>query len=176
MKRNLIHRIAGAVMVVLVAGTMLIGCDAKQAGEASMKFVNVQMVLVDSGLLKQEQDHLKAVNESLNKGQQLAEKNYTSLPANKVDAARKADRNVLTQQWKGQQQAARNVVMAALKSATDAYRNDKKIGVILPTQVAMSVSPELDVSADLTQKLKTTKLEFPKLPDFAVKAGGPAAK
>ncbi len=176
MKRNLIRFMAGAVMVVFIAGTMLVGCDTKQAGEASMKFVNVEKVLVDSGLLKQEQEHLKAVNESLHKGQQLAEKNYTSLPADKVAAARKADRDVLTQQWKGQQQAARNVVMAALKNATDSYRNDNKIGVILPTQVAMSVSPELDVSADLTLKLKTVKLEFPKLPDFAVKASGPAAK
>ncbi|OAT34690.1 hypothetical protein M975_0068 [Buttiauxella brennerae ATCC 51605] len=179
MKRNLIRHMAGAVMVVLVAGTMLVGCDGKQAGDASMKFVNVEKVLVDSGLLKQEQDHLKAVNQSLQNGQHLAEKSYANLPANKVDTARNADRNILAQQWKGQQQAARNVVMAALKNATDSYRTENKIGVILPTQVAMSVAPELDVSAELTEKLKTAKLEFAKVPDITVKAiqaEKPAAK
>lgn len=183
MKRNLIRHVAGAAMVVLVAGAMLVGCDAKSAGDAQMKFVNVEKALVESGLLKQEQEHLKAVNENLHKGQQLAEKSYTNLPADKVEAARQADRNVLTQQWKAQQQAARNVVMKAMQTTSDAYRTEKKISVIMPTQAAVSIAPELDVTADLTAKLKAVKVNFGKVPEITLKtapapeaAKQPAAK
>jgi Skp family chaperone for outer membrane proteins len=173
MNRNLIRHLAGATMVLLVASTLLAGCDAQQSGEKQMKFVNVDKVLVDSGLAKQEQDYLKAVNESLQKGQQLAEKSYSGLPADKVATARQADKNVLSQQWEAQKRTARNVVGAAMKKATDAYRSDNKIDVIMPTQTVLSIDPELDVSADLIAKLKTTQLDFGKVPEITLKANGP---
>lgn len=161
-------------MVLLVASTTLVGCDAQQSGEKQMKFVNVDKVLVDSGWVKQEQDYLKAVNENLKQGLQLAEKSYANLPADKVEAARQADQHVLSQQWEAQKVAARSVVANAMKKATDTYRSDKKIDVLMPTQTALSVAPELDVSADLTNQLKTTKLDFGKLPVITLKANEPA--
>lgn len=174
MNRKLISHVAGAVMAVLVGSTLLVGCDAQQSGEKQMKFVNVDKVLVDSGLAKQEQDYLKAVDESLQKGQKLAETRYANLPADKVAAARQADKNILSQQWESQKRTARNVVGAAMKKATDAYRSDSKIDVIMPTQTVLSIDPALDVSADLIAKLKTTKLDFGKVPEITLKANEPA--
>lgn len=169
MKPNLIRHVASTVMIALVAGALLVGCDAKPAGDAQMKFINVEKALVESGLVQQEQAHLKAVNENLHKGLQLAEKSYANLPADKVEAARQADKNVIAQQWKAQQNAARVVVMKALKTASDTYRSEKKIAVIMPMQAAVSVAPELDVTADLTQKLKTAKVDFGKVPEITLK-------
>lgn len=174
MNQKLIRHVAGAAMALLVASSMLVGCDAQQSGEKQMKFVNVDKVLVDSGLVKQEQDYLKAVNESLQKGQQLAEKSYANLPADKVPAARQADKNILGQQWEAQKRTARNVLGAAMKKATDAYRSENKIDVIMPTQTVLSIDPALDVSADLIAKLKTTKLDFGKVPEITLKANEPA--
>jgi Skp family chaperone for outer membrane proteins len=169
MKRNLIRHVASTAMIALVAGALLVGCDAKPAGDTQMKFVNVEKVLVESGLVQQEQAHLKAVNENLHKGLQLAEQSYAKLPADKVEAARQADKNVIEQQWKGQQNAARRVVMKALKTASDSYRTEKKIAVIMPMQSAVSVAPELDVTADLTEKLKAAKVDFGKVPEITLK-------
>lgn len=175
MKRNLIRHVAGTVMIALVAGALLVGCDAKPAGDAQMKFINVEKVLVESGLVQQQEAHLKAVNENLHKGLQLAEKSYANLPADKVEAARQADKNVIAQQWEVQQNAARIVVMKALKTASDTYRSEKKIAVIMPMQAAVSVAPELDVTADLTQKLKTAKVDFGKVPEITLKTAEKAA-
>lgn len=174
MKRNLMRQMTGAVIAVMVAGTLLVGCDAKQVGEVEMKFINVEKVALDSGLVKQEQAYLKAVNENLHKGLQLAEKNYATLPADKVAAARQADKKIIAQQWQGQQRAARQVVLAAVKQAADAYRTEKKIAAIMPMQTAVSVAPELDVTADLTTKLNATKLDFGKVPEITVKAADTA--
>ncbi|HKM95196.1 MAG TPA: hypothetical protein VJY99_00570 [Buttiauxella sp.] len=176
MKHNFIRHLAGAVLIVVAAGSMLVGCDNKQKGDTTMKFVNVEKVLVDAGLVKQEQDYLMAVNQQLQKGMQMAEKSYTSLPADKVEAARIADKNLLTKQWKAQQQAARNVVLNTLKKASDSYRIEKKIDVLMPTQTALSIDPELDVSADLIAKLKTEKLDFGKLPEITTKVSAKPAK
>ena len=176
MKHNFIRHLAGAVLIVVAAGSMLVGCDNKQKGDTTMKFVNVEKVLVDAGLVKQEQDYLMAVNQQLQKGMQMAEKSYTNLPAGKVEAARIADKNLLTQQWKAQQQTARKVVLNTLKKASDSYRIEKKIDVLMPTQTALSIDPELDVSADLIAKLKTEKLDFGKLPEITTKVSAKPAK
>lgn len=135
-----------------------------------MKFVNVDRVLADSGVSRKEQEYLQAVNESLLKGIRLAETNYAHLPADEVKKARKADQKVIAERWQEQQRSARQTVVAALKNATEAYRSEKKIDVIIPIQNALSVSPALDASAEMAVWLKSAKLDFGSVPEITLKA------
>lgn len=67
----------------IAAGVLLIsllsGCKENTKGGDMMKFLNIEKVLVDSGLLTQEKAHLEAVKARLDAGIAMAEKRYETL-------------------------------------------------------------------------------------------------
>ncbi len=170
MKFAFIRPLAGVLAVVVIVGGLLAGCDSKSTGEKTMKFVNIEQVIIDSGFAAQEKTHLEAVHQSLQSGATLAEEAYKSLPQDKLAQARQADANVLNGLWQAEQRAARNVVIAQVAKAAEQYRAAHKIDAIMPAQTALSYSKELDVSADLIAQLKNEKVNFGDLPTITQKA------
>ncbi|MFS7302880.1 hypothetical protein AB6873_16090 [Rahnella rivi] len=174
MKSVSTRSIAGMLAVIVIAGSMLAGCDYKSTGDKNMKFANIEQIMIDSGLAAQEKTHLEQVHQSLQDGAKLVEENYKTLPQDKVPQARQADANVLNAQWQAQQMAARNAVVAEVKTVTEQYREEHKIDAIMPVQSAMSYSKDLDVTADLVAKLKDVKIKFGEVPTISHKEAAPA--
>lgn len=176
MKSSLIRRIAGTLAIAVLAGSFIAGCDAKSAGEQSMKFVNIEKVIIDSGLAAQEKTHLQAVYQSLQQGAKLGEDSYKSLPQDKAAQARQADANVLNAQWQAEQRAARNAVAAQVAKAADQYRVAHKIDAIMPARSALSYSSDLDITADLVKQLKSEKVVFGNVPKVTQKSDAKPAE
>lgn len=175
MKHVFTRRVAGVLAALVIAGTMLTGCNNNSTGEQNMKFANIEQVIIDSGLAAQEKTHLALVQKSLQDGAKLVEDNYKTLPEAKVAQARVADANLLNSQWQSQQVAARNAVLAEVKDITDKYRVKHNIDAIMPAKAAMSYSKDLDVTADLVAQLKDVKIKFGEVPKVTHKESAPAA-
>lgn len=169
MKSTVFNRMAGTLIVVLMASAMLTGCDSKSVAEKQMKFVNIEQVIVDSGLAIQEKTHLEAVRQRLMDGAKLAEGTYKNLPKDKVEQARQADSAILNAKWNSEQAAANNIVLSQVAQVAEQYRAAHHIDAIMPVRSALSYSKDLDVSADLVASLKDTKVSFGDLPKITQK-------
>lgn len=134
-----------------------------------IKFLNMEKVLVDSGLLTQEKAHLEAVKARLDAGIAMAEKRYEALSDEEKVRAAQADRQLLQIQWQAEQKQARQVVIHALKAESRLYVTEHKLDALMPVDNALAVAGTQDVTPEMTERLKTQSLRFKALPEVSLK-------
>ncbi|PWW07009.1 hypothetical protein [Mangrovibacter plantisponsor] len=157
------------IAFVLAAG-IVAGCNEKTTGVDPVKFVDMEKLLVDSGLAEQEAAHLRLVNERLKQGAELAGKQYSTMDEEKVGLARQADGQILQLQWQAEQQNARKTVLAAVTEAAMSWQDEHGAVAILPRQAALSVAKDADITDDILAKLKNYTVKFNSLPEVAIKS------
>lgn len=157
----------------IAAGVLLIsllsGCKENTKGGDMMKFLNIEKVLVDSGLLTQEKAHLEAVKARLDAGIAMAEKRYETLSDEDKIRAVQADRQLLQLQWQAEQHQARQVVIQALKAESQLYITEHKLDALMPMDNALAVAGAQDITPEMTERLKTHTLSFRALPEVSLK-------
>lgn len=163
MKRN-----SGVLACSFVFALLLAGCEQKET--QTVKFINPESVIRDSGLAEQLKVRLKAVDERLQQGLKLAQENGAKLPEEKRHSALLADQQLLNLEWQRFQNQANGVALKAITEAAENYRQAHKLLAVLPTQSALASAPEADISKDLAKQLEGKKLEFGELPKISVKS------
>ncbi len=158
-----------AIAFVLAAG-LVAGCNEKTTGVEPVKFVDMEKLLVDSGLAEQEAAHLRLVNERLQRGAELAGKQYSTMDEEKVNLARQADGQILQFQWQAEQQNARKAVLAAVTEAAMSWQDEHGAVAILPRQAALTVAKDADITDEILVKLKNHNVKFNSLPEVAIKS------
>ncbi|WP_380180191.1 hypothetical protein [Kalamiella sp. sgz302252] len=161
------QKISTLAMGIVVATTLLTGCGEKEA--PTVKFINAERVMQDSGLAEQLKARLGAVDEKLQQGLKMAQENGARLPEEKRSSALLADRQLLNLEWQHAQRQANSVALKAITEAADKYRQAHQLLAILPTQSALASAPEADISKELAEQLKDKKLDFGALPEIGVK-------
>lgn len=158
--------IAGSLLTLL-----LTGCDNGDKGKMtnSIRFVDTQLVMTESGLAKQEVAHLQAVQGSLKNGLALAESQYGTMEKEKRQQAEQSDRQVLEMQWQAEQRSARQAVNAAMLTTIQGWQKKHQVDAVLPKQSALALSDNLDVTADIIAELRTATVPFGKLPEVDIK-------
>ncbi|KGT95923.1 hypothetical protein NG99_00710 [Erwinia typographi] len=141
-----------------------------------MKFVNVEQVLKDSGLLAQEAGHLDVVRAKLVEGADRAAASYSEMTLENQQKARAADSRLLNIQWQAEQQAARIAVISELKKAVAAWREKHHAAAVLPAGLALSVSAQADISGEIAKVLKEQSVQFGTLPEVTLKTEEPDAE
>lgn len=167
-----------ALFGVTLMGAVLLtgGCRDNTQESAEMKFVNVEQVLKDSGLLEQEAGHLDVVRGRLVEGADRAATSYSELTVENQQKARAADSRLLNLQWQAEQQAARIAVMGELKKAVAAWQEEHHAAAVLPVGLALSVSAEADISGEIAKVLKDQPVQFGSLPEVMLKTEEPDAE
>ena len=169
MKLVINRRVSETFALVILATSVLSGCDSKTVGENEVKFVNLEQVITESGFEAQQKTHLEAVSKSLQGTVRQAQELYKTMTPEKAAQVRQADAKALNAQWQVQLQLARQAVADQVKKSTDQYRVAHKFGAILPAATAVSYSKDLDVSADLIAQLKNEKVVFSEMPNITLK-------
>lgn len=155
----------------LALASLLAGCEQKET--QTVKFINTDSVMQDSGLAEQLKARLKAVDEKLQQGLKLAQENGAKLPEEKRRTALLADRQLLNLEWQHEQRQANSVALKAITEAAETYRQAHQLLAILPTQSALASASAADISKDLAKQLEGKKLEFGELPKIGVKGDEP---
>lgn len=151
--------------------TLLTGCENREDVKMSntVRFVDTQQVMIDSGLAKQEAERLQAVQSKLKEGLALAETQYASMDKTKRTQAEQTDRQVLELYWQAEQQSARHVVNAAILKVIGNWQQQHHIDVILPRQSALALATGVDITAEITRELNSQTLVFSPLPEVSIK-------
>lgn len=147
----------------------LAGCDQKKPSAPEIGVVDIGKVLKDSAIGKQEIEHDKQVQAVLIKANDEAKKGYAALSADEQKKASDADAQILNRQWLAEQKAARQASLAAIVKAVDAYRQEKKLPLIVDNQNVVSSDAKLDVTADIITRLEKTQVTYGDLPTITVK-------
>ncbi|WP_326469260.1 hypothetical protein VPX56_00595 [Enterobacter wuhouensis] len=157
----------GAALLAL----MLTGCDNGDKGKMSntIRFVDTQKVMVDSGLARQEAEHLQAVYGALKEGLALVESHYGSMEKENRQQAEQSDRQILEMQWQAEQRSARQIVNNVMLRTIAGWQQKKRIDAVLPKQSALALNADMDVTADITDELRTATITFGKLPEINLK-------
>lgn len=176
MKVNKLPKLLGGIAVVILAAGILTGCKEEGKQQTAIKFVDMEQVLVKSGLHEKEQAHLKEVLAQLEKGLELAQSQYESLPKDKVETARRSDSQILQAQWQNEQVSARNTIIKAITDTAKQYQEENKLEAILPSQSALAISKEADITDVLSERLSKVTVSFNKLPEISIKTPEDAPK
>ena len=163
------RKIAIIAFSMLLAGTLLSGCDSKTEGEKAVRFINIDRVIEESGLAEQQQQRLKTVNETLQSGLKMSQQNAASFTENKRQKALLADQQLLNLEWQREQNKARAVVLKAVTDTAEAWRKEHNLLAILPVQSVLASDPEADISEEIVKVLKGQPLAFGPLPEIAAK-------
>lgn len=160
-----------SLSLMALLSTLLTGCDNGDKGKMSntIRFVDTQKVMVDSGLAGQEAEHLQAVYSKLKEGLALAESQYDSMDKEKRQQAEQSDRQVLEMQWQAEQRSARQAVNAAMVKSIESWQQKNRVDAVLPAQSALALNAEVDVTAVISGELRTTTVTFGKLPEINLK-------
>ena len=167
--RALSRNIAIVAFSMLLAGSLLSGCDSKKQGEKAVRFINIERVVQGSGLAEQQQQHLKTVNETLQSGLKMSQQNAAGLSAEQRQKALLADQQLLNLEWQREQDKARAVVLKAVTDTAEAWRKEHNLSAIFPAQSALASDPEADISEAIANVLKDKKLAFGPLPTITAK-------
>lgn len=163
------RKIAIIVFSMLLASTLLSGCDTKTQGEKAVKFINIDRVMQESGLAEQQQQRLKTVNETLQSGLKMSQQNTASLTEEKRQKALLADQQLLNLEWQREQKKARTVVLKAITDTAEAWRKEHNLLAIFPVQSVLASDPEADISEEIVKRLKDQEVDFGSLPTIAAK-------
>lgn len=128
-------------------------------------YIKVDQVINESSLINQEQEHLDSVKKILESGAAEAEKNYTAMTTKEAEQARQADAQLLNQQWVIEQQNARIALLRTVKPAIEKLRTQEGYSLVLDGAAVFGAAQDSDVSNQLAEILKDTKVEFPPLPE-----------
>lgn len=168
--KRICRKIAVAAVGLVLAGSLLTGCDLKNQGEKKVKFVNIERVMQESGLGQQQQERLKAVNEKLQHGLKMAQANGMMLPEDQRQKAMLADQQMLNMEWQKEQNKSNAAVLKAIAEASEQFRKENNLLAIMPATLAYD--PQADITNEIIAKLKTTVVDFGALPDIGTKAAG----
>ncbi|CAX60130.1 Uncharacterized protein EbC_25990 [Erwinia billingiae Eb661] len=163
---------SGSLLLLLTAltgGLLLSGCNDKGNEKVTMRFVNMDKVLQETGFAAQQASHLQAVRESLMAGEAKASESYAGMDEEKRQKASLADRQLLAVQWQAEKQAAHQRVTGMVKQASDSWMKEHGVSAIMPLSSAVAVSPEADVTEAIVASLKGKTVSFGTVPEITLK-------
>lgn len=157
------------MIAIIVALSGLAGCDQKNALVTGIAVVNIDQVLRDSTIGKQEADHDKQVQALLLKIHDEANKAYANLPAEEQQKSRAADAETLNRQWLAEQNAARQISLKVIANAVSEYRQEKKLLLVVDSQNVIARDDSTDITADIVSRLEKTQVSYDPMPSISVK-------
>lgn len=140
-----------------------------QVKNQSVRIVDIQQVIINSGLAEQEAEHLKSVRKTLADGLTLAQAQYENLPEEKKNEAKQNDNKLIEYQWQNERFLARKAVGQTIQNAIDKWRIKNNISIIIPRQQALSLDKGLDITPLIVKELKGAKVKFGELPVISLK-------
>lgn len=157
-------------MAVILSGVMLlVGCKDNATEAEPVRFISMERIMSEAGLAEQEAVHLKAVRESLMNGAEKAKERYASLEESKRREVQAADTQILTVQWRAEQQAARQVVLHHIQKGSETWMKENNVRAILPLEGTVAIAQEADVTAEIISQMKGVQLKFSNVPVISLK-------
>jgi Outer membrane protein (OmpH-like). len=160
-----------AVLFTVLAGlslTGLMGCDQQGAGKA-VAIVDMDKIFKESSIGKQEAEHNKAVRDILTQAKKDAENRYGEMSSEEQSKSRNADAAILNQQWNAELTAARTTSLKTILKAVEAYRQEKKMTMILDEHQVIAFDTNQDVTQSIIDNLKTIHVDYGKLPQVTMR-------
>ncbi|EET7775222.1 hypothetical protein ACI8OU_003954 [Escherichia coli] len=156
---------------LMVFSVFVTACKDKDMKDMKQSFrvVDVQQVMIKSGLAAQEAEHLKNVRQKLVDGLTLAQSQYKNLSDDKKHEAQQSDQNMIEHQWQNERLQASQAVNLIVQKTLNDWRSKNMISVIIPRQQVISVDESLDITPLIVKELNGAKVKFGKLPEIKLK-------
>lgn len=161
-------KIVIALVITLCLGFLSVMPSVAKAAEIAV--VDVNKILTDSAPAKAGDEHLKKVQEILQKGlndviELYKDKEGTPEAQKEVAQAYSA----LNQQMAIEQQAVRQVLEGLLIESSKEWRaKNTKYDVVINSALLMDFNNKMDVTAAILKIFNTKKVNFPALPQVTV--------
>ena len=155
-----------AICVVVVS---LTGCDREETMGQKVAFINMEEVLTQSPVGRQEMERNAKVKAVLLQAENQAKDAYQAMSEAQQEKSRTADATVLNRQWVAEQNHARAQSVTAITNAVEAYRKSHKIAVVVDSRSLIAAAKENDISKDIISQLKEVKVDYGRLPEISVK-------
>lgn len=134
-----------------------------------IKFVDVEKVISQSSLLKQESEHLNKVKETLLAGKKAAENSYEKMTKEDAQKSALADKLLLERSWSQQQKQARISTLETIYAAAEQYRVENKIAVITHKTAIIAGDTSADISDQIITLLKEQQVKYAPLPEISTR-------
>ncbi len=115
---------------------------------------------------------MEAVRALLIKANSEAESHYKNLSSDKVDGAKRADRQIINNQWLVQQQVARKAVLDEVASVVEELRRKDGYSVVLDKTAVLAIGERDDITEQVINLLKNSTVDFGALPEVSIKKDG----
>lgn len=155
-----------AICVVVVS---LTGCDREETMGQKVAFINMEEVLTQSPVGRQEMERNAKVKAVLLQAENQAKDAYQAMSEAQQQKSRTADATVLNRQWVAEQNHARAQSVTAITNAVEAYRKSHNIAVVVDSRSLIAAAKENDISKDIISQLKEVKVDYGRLPEISVK-------
>ena len=151
-----------ALLVVLAL--FAFGCNGK-----NVAIVNADILYKDSALSEKGTEYLKKISEEMQAEFMAAQEQAEKAPAKekaKAQAELQGKMMELQQRLNAEQQQVITAITDAMKKAMDNVRAKMKLDLLLPSEVALSNDPQIDVTQKVIDEMNAIQVEFsPLLPE-----------
>lgn len=150
-------------IVMFLFFSLLYGCDTI-GNEQSVAYVDMKVVLAESGLARQERKYLEHVEKLLKDTDNNARKLYPTIEANTVNVHREADQLMLYELLQTARQSARNMVIQKIIKAAEKISENNCLQFKHYGSLVLISEEYVDLTEQVIEELKDTMVNFGSLP------------
>ena len=146
---------------MLLMGLLLVGCNQSEPTGPSIGVVDTARVFRDSEPGKAGVKFLEGLHEKMQAEPNSIQENLQKKPEDEaLQQKLQATYMSFQQRMSTEQQNVITLLNDATQRAMDAYRNQKKLDVILGSESALSYAKNVDVTTDIIAELNKQKVDF----------------
>ena len=153
-----------SILSVLALALFLGGCLNQ---DPQLVCVDVQKVLTDSKAAKEANDHLKQVQDILQKGLAAYQEELKKSPEEQREKELRQGLAVLQRQLVIEQAAARDVIQKHMIAQIEAWKKDKPKVAVIARQNLLA-APDADITADIITRMDAGSVKFADLPKVTI--------
>ena len=153
-----------SLRLALIAAMALfvVGCNGKRVA-----VVNTDMVYKESTLSEKGTEYLRGVSAEMQKTYEEAAANVENAKGKKEKEAAQEAMQVslleMQQRLNAEQQQVVTALTDAYKNAMENCRSKGRFDIVLPSDVALSYDPAVDITAQVLKEMDSTPVEFKSL-------------
>ena len=153
-----------SLLFVLSLALLVSGCMNQ---DPQLVCVDVQKVLTDSRAAKEANDHLKKVQDILQKGHAAYQEELKKSPEQQREQELRQGLALLQRQLVIEQAAAREVVQKHMVAQIEAWKKDKPKVAVMAKQ-SLLAAPDADITADIITRMDAGTVKFADLPKVTI--------
>lgn len=155
-----------SILCAVIIG--LTGCDQFSLSQSKVVYIDIEKVIKDSPLSKQEEKRNQEVKSVLVNADASAKEKYKEMTSEQQQKSSAADAMILNQVWVAEQQHTREMTILAIKEEAESYRAEHNLNYVINSALLFSSEKKNDVTQEIIKRLGSKTINYGELPKISV--------